>query len=132
MTRGGFSAEKWRRIAQTLSSVAPCDRVAVFGSRAKGDWREGSDVDLAVWGGSWDLFTAEKARDLLEETFFPWSFDVVLPELVRESELLEHIERVGFDIPLEGRPPGVTPSPSTPARARRPVRSASRARGARR
>jgi predicted nucleotidyltransferase len=48
MIQGGFSEERWRKIAQALSSVAPCDRVAVFGSRAKGTWREGSDVDLAV------------------------------------------------------------------------------------
>ena len=98
MGRGGFSDERWRQIAQTLRSVAPCDRVAVFGSRAKGTWREGSDVDPAVWGSAWDLPRAERARDLLEESCFPWSFDVVLPERIRNQELIDHIERVGFDI----------------------------------
>jgi predicted nucleotidyltransferase len=99
MTKGGFSEERWRTIARVLSSVAACERIAVFGSRAKGDWREGSDVDLAVWGRGWDLLKAEKARELLEESCFPWSFDVVLPAHVRDRALLAHIERVGFEIP---------------------------------
>lgn len=101
MTRGGFSDERWLKIARILRSIAPCDRVAVFGSRAKGAWREGSDVDLAVWGSAWEPMMAEKARERLEESCFPWSFDVVLPRHLNDAELLAHIQRVGFDIPLE-------------------------------
>jgi len=77
MTRGGFTDERWRTIARLISSVKPCGRIVVFGSRAKGVWREGSDVYLAVW-----------------------SFDVVLPAYVKEDLLLEHIERVGFEIAI--------------------------------
>jgi predicted nucleotidyltransferase len=50
MTVGGFSDEKWSEIARTVASVAPTERILVFGSRAKGNFREGSDVDLAVEG----------------------------------------------------------------------------------
>jgi predicted nucleotidyltransferase len=98
MTRGGFTNERWLTIARLISSVKPCGRIVVFGSRAKGVWREGSDVDLAVWGPAWDPLDAEHARELLEERCFPWSFDVVLPAHVKEDRLLEHIQRVGFDI----------------------------------
>jgi uncharacterized protein len=98
VTRGGFTEDRWRDIARTIASVKPCGRIVVFGSRAKGGWREGSDVDLAVWGRSWDLLDAEHARELLEERCFPWSFDVVLPRHVKDSALLEHIARVGFAI----------------------------------
>lgn len=100
MRRGGFTDERWLSIARILLSIAPCDRVAVFGSRAKGTWREGSDVDLAVWGSAWEPLTAEKAREQLEESCFPWTFDVVLPERLQDPDLLGHIQRVGFELPL--------------------------------
>ena len=98
MTRGGFTEERWLAIARLVASVKPCERIVVFGSRARGVWREGSDVDLAVWGPSWDPLDAEHARELLEERCFPWSFDVVLPEHVKEWQLLGHIQRGGFEI----------------------------------
>ena len=78
--------------------MAPVDRIVVFGSRAKGNFREGSDVDLAVEGSAWTLADAEHAKELLEERFFPWSFDVVLPFATANGALSEHIERVGFEI----------------------------------
>jgi len=99
---GGFSGEKWNEIARTVASVAPTERILVFGSRAKGNFREGSDVDLAVEGSAWSPSDAEHARDLLEERFFPWSFDVILPP--SDGALAEHIQRVGFEITLEQRP----------------------------
>ncbi len=96
MTIGGFSNERWSEIALTVASVAPIDRILVFGSRAKGNFREGSDVDLAVEGSAWTPADTEHARELLEERFFPWSFDVILPP--PDGALAEHIERVGFEI----------------------------------
>lgn len=96
--RGGFEDSRWRGIADAVRSVKPVDRMVIFGSRAKGNWREGSDVDLAVWGSTWDDFDAERARAILEERFFPWSFDVVLPEKTSNADLLSHIERLGFSI----------------------------------
>lgn len=96
--RGGFSDEKWGAIARAVRAAAPVDRIVVFGSRAKGTWREGSDVDLAVYGTAWNDAAAARVKDALEEAFFPWRFDIVLPEALSDSAVVEHIERVGFEI----------------------------------
>lgn len=95
---GGFSGERWRLIGRLIATFKPYDRLVLFGSRAKGNFREGSDVDLAVWGMGWDIFLALRVKDALEEEFFPWSFDVVVPDLVSEPALIDHIDRVGIEI----------------------------------
>jgi uncharacterized protein len=96
--RGGFSDDRWDEIARTVFSVLPFERIMVFGSRAKGVWREGSDIDIAVWGPLWNALQAERARELLEERFFPWSFDVTLPDKIENRDIADHIDRVGFEI----------------------------------
>ncbi len=71
--------------------------VYTFGSRAKGTYKTGSDIDLAVMnsGVSFDAICAIKGE--LEESSLPYSVDVVnYPELQNE-ELKEHIDRVGVE-----------------------------------
>lgn len=51
----GLSPEVFDFISQ-LSELYDVSRVVVFGSRARGDFRPKSDIDLAVTGGSVGLF----------------------------------------------------------------------------
>ena len=62
----------------------------LFGSRAKGSHKRGSDVDLAVIGDE------KRANYVLnEETNMPYFFDVVNIKKIKNRNLLEHIQRVG-------------------------------------
>jgi len=74
---------------------ADADSVVVFGSRAKGAHREGSDVDLAYRGR---LRPEQRARikDYLEEeTLLPYMFDIVEYDTLENRALRGHIDRVG-------------------------------------
>lgn len=70
--------------------------VKVYGSRALGTYRPGSDVDLAV--SSPEDCTAAVAG-ALEELPTPYLFDVTHWESLQHPDLRSHIERVG--VPLE-------------------------------
>jgi len=75
------------------------DEVLIFGSRAKGNFKNGSDVDLAI--KSIDLTPSElnKIDDELNEfSNLPYKFDVLHYEKIQTSELKEHINRVGKKI----------------------------------
>jgi predicted nucleotidyltransferase len=70
-------------------------RARVFGSRAKGTFRNNSDIDIAVDGSVSPLEAAVIKGDL-EELPCPVFFDVVSYETVTNADLREHIDRVGL------------------------------------
>ena len=67
------------------------ERVVLFGSRARGDYKKTSDIDLAVTGGNITLF----ALDVEEETSTLLSFDVVNLDGSVQEELRKSIEQEG-------------------------------------
>ena len=69
-------------------------RVTLFGSRARGDFRDTSDIDLAVTGGNADAF----ALDLMEEAPTLLGFDIVNLDGAAQDELRETIRREGVVI----------------------------------
>jgi len=77
-----------------LARTHGLDRVILFGSRARGDYRNTSDIDLAVSGGDVDAF----AVDVEAETRTLLSFDVVNLDGSVQRELLEFILREGCAI----------------------------------
>ncbi len=67
------------------------DRVVLFGSRARGDYKRVSDIDLAVIGGNFAGF----ALDVDEETSTLLKFDIVNLDGSVQKELRDSIEREG-------------------------------------
>lgn len=67
------------------------EKVILFGSRARGDYRKTSDIDLAVSGGSVARFQA----DIEEEVSTLLSFDIVNMDGSVQEELVDSIKREG-------------------------------------
>ena len=83
-------------ILEAVKAMPEITEVVLFGSRAKGCHKTGSDVDLAIKGASVSYDTAVRLADVLnEEKPLPYFFDVIHYETIREPRLLEHIDRVG-------------------------------------
>lgn len=72
------------------------EKAAVFGSRAKGTNKPGSDVDIAIWGKDITFSTLSRLRAMLEEESpMPYFFDIVDYLHLTHEELKNHIDRVG-------------------------------------
>lgn len=67
-------------------------QVILFGSRARGDFHETSDIDLAVRGGNNELF----ALEVEEETYTLLKYDIVDLEKNVQPELQKAIEEEGI------------------------------------
>ena len=69
-------------------------RVALFGSRATGNYRSNSDVDLVLYGDLEEEWV-DRLWTLFSESSLPFSVDVKSYELIEYRPLKEHIDRVG-------------------------------------
>ena len=44
------------KIIEAIASVEEVDQAIIYGSRAKGDYREGSDIDIVIKGKNLSIF----------------------------------------------------------------------------
>ncbi len=92
----GLTAEALEEIVACIGRRESVQEALVFGSRAKGTFRGGSDIDIALKGPSvshQDVVAI--AYELNGEGFLPWHFDIIDYNTIDNPALLEHIDRVG-------------------------------------
>ena len=93
----GLSQGDLVTIINRSSSDPLITELVLFGSRAKGSYKKGSDVDLAViCKEQGDQAAIQLSIELNENTFMPYFFDVIDMNSITNQELIEHIERVGI------------------------------------
>lgn len=86
-------------ILSLLQSEKAVEQAIVFGSRAKGNYRNGSDVDIALKGKNLDFrIVSHLSYVLNEETPMPYRFDLLNYQTLNNDALKEHINRVGKEI----------------------------------
>lgn len=83
-------------IRASIEALPEIEEVVVFGSRAMGNHKKGSDVDLAIKGSGVSLRTVSRlSAQLNEELPLPYKFDVVDYASIDTPALWEHIDSVG-------------------------------------
>ena len=58
-------------------------------------YRDNSDIDLVIKGGPINLTTLQEIEYKLEDLFLPYSIDLILYNSINNSDLINHINRVG-------------------------------------
>ena len=72
------------------------DRVILYGSRAKGNYKKGSDIDLVLQGEGLTLSNSVYLlMDKIEELMLPYTFDISIYSQIDNRDLLDHIKRAG-------------------------------------
>jgi predicted nucleotidyltransferase len=95
----GLSQADIDAIKTAISSCPKVDQGLLFGSRAKGTYRNGSDVDLALKGRELSFRDISRISELLnEETSMPYRFDVLDYDRISEAKLKNHIDRNAISI----------------------------------
>ena len=86
-------------VVSVLIQFPEVELASVFGSRAKGNYKNGSDLDIAIKGKQLSFMIVARINSILnEETSMPYRFDVLNYETITNNELKEHIDRVGLVI----------------------------------
>jgi predicted nucleotidyltransferase len=70
-------------------------KAILYGSRAKGNYRNGSDIDLTLIGADIDLSTLMKIENELDDLLLPHKIDLSILHKIENPDLKDHINRVG-------------------------------------
>lgn len=93
--RYGLPAYAVEQLCAVFRRYPNIKAVILYGSRAKGNYRPGSDIDLTIQGESLDLSTLLIIENQIDDLLLPWSVDLSLLHKIDNAALVEHIERVG-------------------------------------
>jgi predicted nucleotidyltransferase len=92
----GLSDKTVRVISDLLLQHPEIERVLLFGSRAKGTYKPGSDIDLAVEGVGVSEKTLFSLSEHLVDSSLPYLFSLVHVDPTLDKDLAAHIARVGI------------------------------------
>jgi predicted nucleotidyltransferase len=91
----GLKDDVIEKVQAVFARFPDVDRVTLYGSRAKGNFKPGSDIDLTLHGES---LTASQLRDItevLDDLLLPYTIDLSIFEQLDHDGLRGHIDRVG-------------------------------------
>lgn len=95
--RCGLSISTQMKLMGAFAKNSSIDEVILYGSRAKGDFRPGSDIDLTIKSTKMTLVDLLKLENEIDELYLPYKVDLSLFRLIENRNLVEHIKRVGVE-----------------------------------
>ena len=91
----GLDKETISKINSVFSRFKEVEEALLYGSRAKGNFKPGSDIDLTLKGENLKLKLLNQISLDIDDLLLPYSFDISIFHQITNPDLIEHIERVG-------------------------------------
>jgi len=85
-----------QKICAVLRRYPQVEKAILYGSRAKGNFKNGSDIDLTLRGGAdLTLNVLYRIMDELDDLLLPHIIDLSIFDNIHDPDVIEHIQRVG-------------------------------------
>ncbi len=94
----GLSVATLDKLNSVFAQHDAIDAVLIYGSRAKGNYRPGSDIDLSIKGSEIAFAEFMQIEDQIDDLMLPYSVDLSQYRQINNAELIAHIDRVGVAI----------------------------------
>lgn len=92
----GLTAKDRKIIVDITKQFEEINEIILFGSRAMGNFKRGSDVDLALKGERVTKSIVHQVDDYLnEQSLMPYFFDVLDYKEIKNTALKNHIDTEG-------------------------------------
>ena len=96
--RYGIAVEALDSIIKTIRRQDKVKKLILFGSRAKNNFRKGSDIDIAIIADELSLSELNQIRVDLSELLLPYKVDVIDYRTISNKDIIEHINKVGVTL----------------------------------
>lgn len=94
-TRYGLPLAAIKKINTIFLSCPKIKQVILYGSRAMGSEKPGSDIDLCVDANELTLTELLTIETRLDDLLLPWKIDLSLKNRIDNLDLLQHINKKG-------------------------------------
>ena len=91
----GLKSSDLEKIQKIFEQHLEIEMVIIYGSRAKGNYKAYSDIDITLIGNKINLTSQNKIENELDDLLLPYKFDVSNFNKIGNSDLIENIKRVG-------------------------------------
>ena len=93
--RFGLKESTIKKMCDLFSQYPEIQKVVIYGSRAKGNYKPGSDIDLTLYGSDLTPRLCATIAEALDDLLLPYSIDLSVFAMLKHPELEAHIQRVG-------------------------------------
>ena len=94
----GLSQATLDKLNSVFKQHSNIDLVLIYGSRAKGNYRPGSDIDLTIKGSALEFAELMQIDDQIDDLLLPYTVDLSQYDQLTDAGLISHIDRVGVVI----------------------------------
>lgn len=91
----GLKDEQIEKIKEVFRKNNKITEAILIGSRAKGNFKNGSDIDFALKGTELSLDDILSLNVSFDNLNLPYKFDILIYSKIQNPDILEHIKRVG-------------------------------------
>lgn len=100
----GLKKEAVDKIVHVLQQYDKVTEAVLYGSRAKGNFKSGSDIDLTLKGNELVLRDINRISLDLDDLLLPYTFDISIYHHINNPDLIDHIHRVGKTLYQQNKP----------------------------
>ena len=91
----GLKSKHINAINSVFKGLPEVEKAILYGSRAKGNYQNGSDIDLTLTGKNLTISKQFNIAAKLDDLLLPHKIDLSIYHKIDNQELIDHINRVG-------------------------------------
>ena len=92
----GLKEKVIEQINSIFAKYSQVKKAILYGSRAKGNYKNGSDIDITLVGKELNLKLMHKIELGIDDLLLPYSFDISIFHQISNPDFIEHINQVGI------------------------------------
>lgn len=94
-TKYGLTQKTLEKIIKMFKKFPEIEQCVLYGSRAIGNFKNGSDIDIVLKGEKLNLSILNRIELMLDDLLLPYTFDLSAIQYINNPDLIEHINRIG-------------------------------------